>query len=85
MSKEDPCEIVDLTQWAGTQDDPEYNPPEEPRWDLYTPTQELRWLIIITPEGEQQVLQQHWVTFDKDHKSEWRDVAVKVEDRREKK
>ncbi len=50
----------------------------------YTPTQELRWLVIITPEGKQQILQQHWITFDKDHRSEWRDVSVRIEDRREK-
>ena len=46
---------------------------------VYVPTQELRWLIIKTPERDQQVLQQRWVTLDGIHNAEWRDVSVVVE------
>ena len=63
--------------------DPLYNPPSESGWEHHVPTQELRWLIITTPEGKQNILQQHWITFDKNHKSEWRDVPVTVEGREE--
>ncbi len=52
---------------------------------IYTPTQELRWLIIKTPESTQQILQQRWVTLCSDHDAEWRDIQVRIEDRREKK
>ena len=79
-----PCEIVDLTEWADIEVDPVYNPPGKQDWDMYTPTQELRWLIIITPEGKQRILQQRWITLCSDHEAEWRDVSVVVEDRREK-
>lgn len=64
--------------------DPIYTGPPKNK-GFYTPTQELRWLIIITPEtGKQQILQQRWVTLCSDHDAEWRDVSITIEDRRGK-
>lgn len=51
---------------------------------IYTPTQELRWLIIETPTRKEKVLQQRWVTLLSEHDAEWRDVRVVVEDKKEK-